>query len=135
MKAKQVVKLLIGIIVIGGGISYFMFQAMQSSWSYYYSVDEFSSNREAMVNQSLRLAGLVKEGTVDRSIEKMRLTFALAGSETEIGVFYKGVVPDNFTEGKEVVVEGRLDGEGVFQADTLMTKCDSKYKSKVNDDD
>ncbi len=29
------------------------------------------------------------------------------------------------------VVEGRLDISGVFQADRLMTKCESKYKAKV----
>ena len=46
MKSRQLVKLLVGIIVIGGGIGYFMFQAIRSSSSYYYSVDDFSQNDE-----------------------------------------------------------------------------------------
>jgi len=42
------------------------------------------------------------------------------------------VVPDNFAEDREVVVEGHLGTSGVFQADTLLTRCESKYKVKVN---
>ncbi|MBN1359016.1 MAG: cytochrome c maturation protein CcmE [Sedimentisphaerales bacterium] len=131
MRKGAIIKLLIGIIVIGGGIGYFMFQAMQSSWSYYYSVDEFSAADSAAREHSYRLAGRVKAGTIARDLENVTLSFTLAGSEAELPVQYQGVVPDNFTEDREVVVEGRLAASGVFQADTLMTKCESKYQAKV----
>lgn len=131
MKTKMIVKALIGIFVIGGGIGYFMYQAMQSSWSYYYSVDELSNNKSVVGNPSLRIAGRVKVGSVARDLQKMNLTFILAGSENEVPVLYKGSVPDNFTEDREVVVEGRLDPDGTFKADMLMTRCESKYKAKV----
>ncbi|HDZ69378.1 MAG TPA: cytochrome c maturation protein CcmE [Phycisphaerales bacterium] len=131
MRTRTIVKALIGIFVIGGGIGYFMYQAMQSSWSYYYSVDDFSANSPAVKNHSLRIAGTVKQGSVIRDLQKMRLTFTLAGSKAEVPVRYEGPVPDNFAEGKEVVIEGRLDTNGVFRAETLMTRCESKYKAKV----
>ena len=75
--------------------------------------------------------GKVKPGSVARDLQKMNLTFTLSGSKTGIPVNYEGTVPDNFTEDREVVVEGRLDTAGVFQADTLMTRCESKYEAKV----
>ncbi len=131
MKTKTIVKVIVSIIVIGGGVTYFMYQAMQSSWSYYYSVDDFTANSAAIKNQSLRIAGVVKQGSVTRNMEKMNLMFILAGSNNEVPVSYEGSVPDNFTENGEVVVEGRLDTSGIFQADMLMTKCESKYKTKV----
>ncbi len=131
MKTKTIVKTLIGVIVIGGGVGYFMYQAMQSSWSYYYSVDEFSANTAAVKNTSLRIAGRVKQGTVARDLQKMQLAFTLAGAGSELPVSFHGTIPDNFTEDIEVVVEGRLDTAGLFQADRLMTKCESKYKAKV----
>jgi cytochrome c-type biogenesis protein CcmE len=131
MKSKTVVKLLVGIIVIGGGIGYFVVQAMQSSWAYYYSVDDFSAADVAAREQSFRLAGRVKPGTVVRDLEHLTLGFTLAGAKAELPVQYKGVTPDNFVEDKEVVVEGRLAPTGVFQADTLMTRCESKYQAKV----
>ena len=131
MKVQTVVKTLVGIVVIGGGLSYFMYQAMQSSWSYYYSVDEFSNSSSEIQSHSLRLAGRVKQGSVTRDLKKMQLAFVLAGTNSEIPVQYSGSVPDNFADDIEVVVEGRVDTTGNFQADTLLTKCESKYKAKV----
>jgi cytochrome c-type biogenesis protein CcmE len=131
MKTKAMIKIIIGIVVIGGGIGYFMYQAMQSSWSYYYSVDDFTEGSDAVKNSSLRLAGKVKDGSVQRDIEKMLLTFTITGQSAEIPVSYSKTVPDNFTEGIEVVVEGRLDPSGTFQADDLMTRCESKYEAKL----
>jgi cytochrome c-type biogenesis protein CcmE len=131
MKTKALIRISIGIIVIGGGVGYFMSQAIQSSSSYYYTVDQFMAGSGAVKDSSLRMAGKVKEGTVQRDIEKMLLTFTLTGEESEIPVSYSKTVPDNFTDGIEVVVHGRLDPSGNFQADKLMTRCESKYKAKL----
>jgi len=131
MKTKIIVKLSVGIIVIGGGIGYFMYQAMQSSWAYYYSVDDFSAVGTVGQGQSFRLAGRVKAGSIERDMENVALRFTLAGAKAELPVQYKGVTPDNFVEDREVVVEGHLAPGGVFQADTLMTRCESKYQAKV----
>jgi cytochrome c-type biogenesis protein CcmE len=130
MKTKAIVKIAVGVVVIGGGVGYFMYQAMQSSWAYYYSVDEFSAAADRQ-EQSFRLAGRVKPGSVVRDMENVTLRFTLAGAQAELPVQYEGVTPDNFTEGREVVVEGRLAPGGVFQADLLMTRCESKYQVKV----
>ena len=131
MKTNTIVKAFAGVLVIGGGLGYFMYQAMQSSWAYYYSVDELSANSSAVQNHSLRIAGRVKQGSVVHDLQKVHLTFTLAGSESEVPVHYEGSVPDNFAEGREVVVEGRLNTAGTFQADMLMTRCESKYRAKV----
>ncbi len=131
MNRRTILKIVIGVLVIGGGIGYFMVQAMQSSWSYYLSVDDFSAAGAAVQGQSFRLAGRVKPGSVERDLEHVTLRFMLAGKQVELPVQYKGVTPDNFVEDREVVVEGRLASGGVFQADTLMTRCESKYQAKV----
>ena len=98
MKTGTVVKALTGIIVIGGGVGYFMYQTMQSSWAYYYSVDDFSTTSPAVQEHSFRLAGRVKTGSVERDLENVTLRFTLAGAESELPVQYEGVVPDNFVE-------------------------------------
>ena len=132
MKTKVLIKILVGIFVIGGGLGYFIFQVMRSSYSYYYSVDEFSASDSSMKDHSLRIAGRVKPGSVVRDLKAMNLSFVLAGAKTEVPVIYKGTVPDNFTEDIDVVVEGRLDVDGAFKADMLLTRCESKYKAKVD---
>ena len=129
MKVK-VAKVLIGFVVIGGALSYFIFQTMQSSWSYYFSVDDLANHQSEVQNHSLRLAGKVKQGSVNHDLKQMVLKFDLTGTQTAIPVVFQGVVPENFQEDREVVVEGRLDIDGTFQANTLMTKCESKYEGK-----
>ncbi len=131
MKNVTIAKMLTGIIVIGGGVGYFMYQTMQSSWAYYYSVDDFSNSSPAAHEYSFRLAGRVKPGSVERDMENVILRFTLAGAESELPVEYRGVVPDNFVENREVVVEGRMAAAGVFEADKLLTRCESKYQAKV----
>ncbi len=131
MRTKTIAKTVIGIAVIGGGAGYFMVQAMQSSWAYYYSVDDFSTAGSATQGQSFRLAGRVQAGSIERDLEHVTLRFTLAGAQARLPVRYQGVTPDNFAEDREVVVEGRLGTDGVFQADTLMTRCESKYQAKV----
>jgi len=39
-------------------------------------------------------------------------------------------VPDTFKPGAEVIVEGRMEQGGAFNAKTLMTKCPSKYQKE-----
>jgi cytochrome c-type biogenesis protein CcmE len=130
-KAISGVKTAAGLALIAAGLAYFMYLSMRSSWSYYYSVDDFMADPAASSAASLRLAGSVKAGSVGRDAASMTLTFTLAGSASELDVEYKGAVPGNFSEGREVVVEGRLGDDGVFLADLLMTRCESKYKSRL----
>ena len=77
MKTKIIVKIVVGIIVIGGGIGYFMYQAMQSSWSYYYPVDKFIASDKKNQEYSFRIAGKVKSGTIKRDLQKMDMEFTL----------------------------------------------------------
>ena len=128
---RALVKLVVGIVIIGSSLSYLVWNVMQSSYAYYISVDDFAGKESLAQTHTLRIAGVVAEGSVARDLEKMALAFELAGKEVSLPVSYGGVVPDNFAEGREVVIEGRLDTRGVFQADKLMTKCESKYQAKV----
>ena len=128
---KSLVKTVIAVVVIGGALGYLALNAVKSSYAYYISVDDFTEKREEAKTAVFRVAGTVEKGSVARELEKTQLRFNLAGKEASVPVSYHGVMPDNFTEDREVVVEGRLDNEGVFQAQKLMTKCESKYKANL----
>lgn len=130
MRKETITKIIVSAIVIGGAMVYFIYQAMQSSWAYCYSVDDFAARKSAVQNHSLRIAGRVEKGSTERDLQKMLLTFTLAGSKMTLPVSYEGVVPDNFAEDIEVVVEGHLAPSGIFQANKLITRCESKYRAK-----
>ena len=44
-------------------------------------------------------------------------------------VEFRSALPDTFTDQVEVVLEGRLREDGVFEANTLLTKCASRYEA------
>jgi cytochrome c-type biogenesis protein CcmE len=58
----------------------------------------------------------------------LRFTIVDLEGDENLPVVYQGVVPDTFRVGNEVVIEGQLNSDGIFQADTLMPKCPSKYE-------
>jgi len=129
MKKKIIVKLIISVIVIGGALGYLVVNAIQSSWAYDISVDDFLRNETTQTHKA-RVGGIVQAGSIEKDLELLELKFVLVGQNTTLPVSFHGPVPDNFEENREVLVEGRLDND-VFRADNLITKCESKYKSKV----
>ena len=131
MKGKLIIKYLLGTLVILSALVYLV-STIQSSWAYDISVDEFLSDQNARSHRA-RVGGIVKKGSVEVDLEKVHLKFVLAGHRHALPVSYHNAVPENFEEDREVLVEGTLDENGVFQAQKLITKCESKYKAKVRD--
>lgn len=58
----------------------------------------------------------------------LRFTLEEIGGTARVPVLYRGSVPDLFSPGRHVFLQGRLRG-GVFDAvpGSLVTKCPSKY--------
>jgi cytochrome c-type biogenesis protein CcmE len=122
-------KLLVAGTVLTGAFSYLAFAGMQKGWVYYVSVDQFTNDAQYH-DQRVRLHGRVAADGFEARKSLLTARFNLAGTGGEsIPVVYRGVVPDMFESGREVVVEGRRDAAGVFEADVLMTKCASKYEA------
>ncbi|MHC4413768.1 MAG: cytochrome c maturation protein CcmE [Planctomycetota bacterium] len=101
---------------------------IREGWVYYLPVDQFISD-DSYHDQRVRLHGAVAERNLDVQSAGLTARFDLRGEAHGVRVEYTGVIPDMFKPGNEVVVEGRLDESGVFRADTLLTKCASKYES------
>jgi cytochrome c-type biogenesis protein CcmE len=122
-------KLIVAAVTIVAAVALLAFAGMREGWVYYLPVDDFASNPDYQTSR-VRLHGTVAEDGL--LIQKALLTarFELRGETSGVDVNYTGVLPDMFEAGRDVVVEGKLDESGVFQADTLMTKCASKYESE-----
>ncbi|MFH1615329.1 MAG: cytochrome c maturation protein CcmE [Planctomycetota bacterium] len=131
MKSGKPTKTIIAIVLIGAASAYLFHHVTSSSWSYYCSVSDFVNHEYRNADYTFRIAGRVKPGSISKDAERMSLTFLLEDAEAAVLVLYVGAVPDNFSPGKEVVVTGRMDPNGFFRAYTLITRCESKYKTKV----
>ncbi len=78
------------------------------------------------VNERIRLGGLVKKGSVQRTEGSSVVHFAVTDLVNAVPVVFNGLLPDLFREGQGVVIEGK-EVNGVFQATQVLAKHDAKY--------
>lgn len=95
---------------------------------YYVTVPEFLAQGGSTAT-NVRVNGKVVAGSIERLPTGQDVTFTMAGEGAEIRVAYHGIIPDTFVDGADVVVEGGLRSDGVFEASTLLAKCPSKYEA------
>jgi cytochrome c-type biogenesis protein CcmE len=117
-------------VMITASLAYVVYLLSASNWQYYLQVDEFVSQSAEFHGKRLRVSGRVAADSLEISTEHRETSFVLEGSEHKLPVCYLGSIPDNLAEGRDVVVEGTLVGDGPFRCDTLITRCASKYAPK-----
>ena len=118
-------------LLIGGGVAVLAVSlilvlfAMRGAIVYFYTPSDVVT-KSVEPGQRFRLGGLVAGGSVDRG-EGTKVGFSVTDTLQTIKVRYDGVLPDLFREGQGVIAEGKLDGSGIFQADTVLAKHDENY--------
>lgn len=130
IRSAQVV---VAAIVVIAAIGYLIYTGFQSTSVYYLTVTELRASGTALPGHpygNVRVAGVVQGGTVQRTPGDPTVRFTMADAGGSIPVVYKGLVPDIFGPNIQVVVEGTYTN-GVFQANTLLAKCPSKFTSEV----
>jgi cytochrome c-type biogenesis protein CcmE len=83
--------------------------------------------KEAPVNRTFRIGGLVQDGTLKREPDGLTVRFTVTDTAASIPVVYKGILPDLFKEGRGCVAQGKIGPDGVFQADQVLAKHDENY--------
>lgn len=123
-------KFLIGGIIVLVALGYLVFNSFAGATTLYYKVGELTNQGQAIYGHNVKLDGQVVDGSVIRESAGRLLRFSVADvvGGPSLPVVYQGVVPDTFKVGYEVVVEGALGADGIFQGKTLITKCPSKYE-------
>jgi cytochrome c-type biogenesis protein CcmE len=82
-----------------------------------------------------KLTGKVVDGSVKRQGDELSFEIRDRAGTASVPVTYTGVVPDPFRDGREVIVDGRLDGNRfVAERDSLVTKCPSKFENADDGD-
>lgn len=128
------VKWTIGLIIVAGAVALFFLSSTGNSKPvFYYSPTEFHAD-PAKQKDRLKLKGLIQPGSVKMSPNRLDVWFNVQDEKdltNSVPVHYQGAVPDAFQEGLQVVVDGRMDGQGTFQGRELIVKCPSKYESRA----
>jgi Cytochrome c-type biogenesis protein CcmE len=113
------------------GVGYLMFAGISENSQYFLNVSEALAMPSDKL-YSARLFGTVKGEGIDKLGNGVAFHLEDKDNAAQtLRVVYEGAVPDTFKAGAEVIVEGKYVAEDrSFKADSLMTKCPSKYEKE-----
>ena len=72
-------RFLLGAALLVAAVSYLMYAGVRQSAVYYLTIDEFLAKKDTLVNEGIRVAGRVQEGSVTKKMTPAgaELTFRL----------------------------------------------------------
>jgi cytochrome c-type biogenesis protein CcmE len=124
-------RLAIGGLVVASVTAYLACVGVSSSWQYYLTVDECMAQAGGLVESPVRVSGQIAADSLHVATDRMAATFVLEGTNGSLRVRCKGPLPDNLAEGRQAVVQGRLQRDGQLLGDQVLTRCASKYSSQA----
>jgi cytochrome c-type biogenesis protein CcmE len=77
----------------------------------------------------VKVGARVVDGSIVRDPGGRQVAFRMTDGAQSYNVVYRGITPDTFTDGVDIVVEGRLGRDNTFRATTLLAKCASRYEN------
>lgn len=120
--------MLIGAMLVVAALGYLGYTGFVASAGYSLTVGEFIGQQNSYLDRNIRLSGTVAPGSIEQ--KGLSLKFAVTDGQQSVPVTYQGAVPDTFKAGGDVTVEGRMGADGVFNAQTVMPKCPSRYVAR-----
>ena len=131
LKTQRLFKVssLLIIFLIGCSI---LFYNLKNNLVFFFSPSEILEKKISS-SENVRLGGMVKKDSVKKKETEIgerkvqETIFTITDFEREIFVYYVGILPDLFSEGQGVVVEGNLINENRFNAKMVLAKHDENY--------
>ena len=129
---KTRTKFLLGGALVIGSAGYLMASSIKDTAVYYLTPNELQAKTVAdptFYDTGVKVGAKVVTGSIKRDPGGRETSFAMTDGAKTYNVIYRGITPDTFTDGVDVVVEGRLGRDGTFRATTLLAKCASRYEN------
>lgn len=129
MKKNTIVML--GGFVIVGAIIFLLMAATPGSSGIELKMDELLKNQEKYQDDYVTVEGLLIGDSIKWDADKIQLKFDLKDNDGNLmHVIHDGIKPDNFAEGVIVILQGSPTNKNTFVAETVKTRCPSKYEGK-----
>jgi cytochrome c-type biogenesis protein CcmE len=129
LRKQQRLFLVVTALALLGGATALVMAALSDSVAFFVTPSDIAAHK-VVADKRFRLGGLVVPGSVDRSAADGTVAFALTDQASQVQVRYRGLLPDLFREGQGIVAQGRLGGDGVFDASEVLAKHDENYMPK-----
>jgi cytochrome c-type biogenesis protein CcmE len=129
---KASVKFVLGATVIVGAVGYLMASGIKRTGQYFLTPSELSQKiavDPTFYDVGMKVGAHVVPGSVTRDVASQTLQFRITDGSATYPVVFHGLPPDTFNDSVEVVVEGRLQPDGVIRATDVLAKCGSRYEA------
>jgi cytochrome c-type biogenesis protein CcmE len=130
VKARS--KFLLGGLLVLGSSGFLMASSIEETAVYYLTPVELAAKvaeDRSFYDVGVKVGAKVVPGSIVRDPGGRSVTFRMTDGTTTYPVAHRGIIPDTFTDGVDVVVEGRLGSDGTFRSVTLLAKCASRYEN------
>ena len=132
-------RFMVGLVGVAAVVTYLIWTGVSETMVYYMTPVELLERVEAdptFHDVGVKVGGQVVKGSYSRVEGELLHVFTVRDLVDESSTFvveFRDALPDTFTDDVEVVLEGRLRADGVFEANTLLTKCGSRYEAAPED--
>ncbi len=124
-RQKRLVYIVVALAAVGLAVG-LVLNALKDNVSLYFTPTQVY-NKEAPIDRSFRIGGLVEKGSMKREGDGLTVHFVITDLKKSLPVVYKGILPDLFKEGKGVVAQGKMEADGVMHASEVLAKHDENY--------
>ena len=128
-KKGRSIGLIVTILIVLSGFGYLIYGGLGNNLVYFLTPSELLAKRDSVVEKPVRLGGQVMPGSVKWNSAELDLRFVLQDGKGTVNVHSTKAPPQMFREGQGVVVEGRLNRAGTFEASSLMVKHSNEYRA------
>jgi cytochrome c-type biogenesis protein CcmE len=125
-KRKKRLMIILAIVLASSVAVGLTLYALNQNINLFYSTSQIAKG-EAPKDARIRVGGMVVKGSLKRATDSLRVEFTLTDYAHTTTVVFTGILPDLFREGQGIIAQGKLDADGVFQADEVLAKHDENY--------
>ncbi len=126
-KRLMTVSILMVSIAIGVAI---ILKTFNDNILFFFSPTDLIERNVAPSDRIIRVGGLVKVGSIRKSVDSTEVEFTITDNQSDLKVSYSGILPNLFKEMQGTVALGVLKVDGHFEAKELLAKHDENYMPK-----
>lgn len=125
---KKKVGFALALIVVLSSFGYLVYGGIGENLVYFVTPGELLAKGSQAYDKPIRLGGQVMPGTMHWDADAIDLRFTLQDEDGQVRVHSTKAPPAMFREGQGVIVEGKLNRDGIFESSSVMVKHSNEYR-------
>ena len=124
-RRNKLIAIIGGVVLLAAAMGLILY-ALSENINHFYPPTEIKQGK-APLNKTIRVGGLVTQGSVHRNQESLKVSFDITDNQNVLTIEFEGILPDLFREGQGIIAEGKLIDQNKLVATKVLAKHDEKY--------